>query len=527
MYNNNDRGATRTASVDELSSDEGGAQFDGDLALSMSRTSAGRWTAPADKPGTTRTRRADDNGEAPHQVVDVPSTGVSVNPEGRPQDSVHAVAYDNGAEPIVGNGRWVPDPTVQLQTRSLGSAVSGSESRSNGLEANGQHDASVNGHVNEVANGTGLNAHPQSDLAANGHSQMYSGNPEPFSQPDPNGMAAIDRTVVDGTVVDGTAAYNDVAGHAPGFGVEPFGAGNQIVPPTVDPYGGFGAPAQAEANPFGYTGFDHTGLDGGVPGSNGHQVAGYSAAPEPSQGFGPGQGPAAAPNGYSEPPHNPYEQDVAFGSAGPFASAGGFDGAGSIDAVDTAGRNFDEEELETGMAARRNAIEWAVVLVAAVLLALVLRAVLLQAFYIPSPSMEDTLLVDDRVLVNKLSYRLNDISLGDIVVFHRTEAEIAASGPDDPKDVIKRVIATEGQRIEIRENQVFINDQLLLEPYLDPNVSMADFGPQIVPEGHIFVMGDNRNLSSDSRGETGPVAEERVVGRAFFLFWPLNRLSAL
>ncbi len=187
----------------------------------------------------------------------------------------------------------------------------------------------------------------------------------------------------------------------------------------------------------------------------------------------------------------------------------------------------DVDELATGAAARRNAIEWAVVLVAAVLLALVLRALVLQAFYIPSPSMEDTLLIQDRVLVNKLSYRFGDVGRGDIVVFHRTEAEIASAGPSQPKDVIKRVIALGGETIEIRENTVYINDQELVEPYLDPGLVMPDFGPLTVPEGFLFVMGDNRNLSSDSRGELGPIAEDRVVGRAFVLFWPVNRLGRL
>ncbi len=188
---------------------------------------------------------------------------------------------------------------------------------------------------------------------------------------------------------------------------------------------------------------------------------------------------------------------------------------------------IDDDELATVAAARRNAIEWAVVLVAAVLLALVLRAVVLQAFFIPSPSMEDTLLVQDRVLVNKLSYQFSDVSRGDIVVFHRTDEEIAAAGPNQPRDVIKRVIGLGGETVEIRNNAVHINGQELVEPYLDPDLVMADFGPVAVPEGTVFVMGDNRNLSSDSRGELGPIDEERIVGRAFVLFWPLNRLGRL
>jgi signal peptidase I len=188
--------------------------------------------------------------------------------------------------------------------------------------------------------------------------------------------------------------------------------------------------------------------------------------------------------------------------------------------------DFDTDQLEEANDARRNAIEWAVVLVGAVLLALILRAVLLQAFWIPSPSMESTLLVRDRVLVNKMSYRLHDIHRGDVIVFRRTEAEIEAN-PELPRDVIKRVIALEGETIEIVDDVVTIDGNRLIEPYLDEGVVTSDFGPTVVPEGHVFVMGDNRELSLDSRFETGPISHDRVVGRAFFLFWPLGRMGAL
>lgn len=186
----------------------------------------------------------------------------------------------------------------------------------------------------------------------------------------------------------------------------------------------------------------------------------------------------------------------------------------------------DDDDFDTSGDARRNVIEWAVVLVGAVLLALLLRAVLLQAFWIPSPSMESTLLVRDRVLVNKLSYRIGDVGRGDIVVFRRTDEEIARN-PGLPQDVIKRAIALPGETIEIRDNQVFINGNLLVEPYLDEGVLTSDYGPEIVPEEHLFVMGDNRELSLDSRFETGPVSTDRVVGRAFVLFWPLDRVAPL
>lgn len=210
-----------------------------------------------------------------------------------------------------------------------------------------------------------------------------------------------------------------------------------------------------------------------------------------------------------------------------YPAGSGYEAVYGDSPIDPVTSDVDDDELVTGAAARRNAIEWAVVLVAAVLLALVLRALVLQAFYIPSPSMEDTLLIQDRVLVNKLSYRFGDVGRGDIVVFHRTDEEIATAGPNQPKDVIKRVIALGGETIEVRENKVFINDEELFEPYLDPGLVMPDFGPLTVPEDFLFVMGDNRNLSSDSRGELGPIAEERVVGRAFVLFWPVDRVRRL
>ena len=187
---------------------------------------------------------------------------------------------------------------------------------------------------------------------------------------------------------------------------------------------------------------------------------------------------------------------------------------------------FDDDEddldgVEATSEVTRNALEWAVVLVGAVLVALLLRASLFQAFWIPSESMETTLLTNDRVLVNKVSYRLHDIHRGDIVVFARPEDD-----PGEIRDLIKRVIALPGERVEATDGSVYINGQRLVEPYLDPGVTTDDFPPTIVPEGEIFVMGDNRENSQDSRW-FGTVSEERVVGRAFVLFWPLGRLGSL
>jgi len=176
--------------------------------------------------------------------------------------------------------------------------------------------------------------------------------------------------------------------------------------------------------------------------------------------------------------------------------------------------------------ARRTAIEWVVVFVGALILALVLRFLFIQAFWIPTSSMESTLLVQDRVLVNKLSYRFGDIERQDIVVFHRTEADLAANPRLHP-DVIKRVIAFEGETVEISDNVVYVDGNPLDEPYLDIGTNNLDFGPVTVPEGELFVMGDNREGSADSRSQLGTVEQDRVVGRAFVRFWPLDRLGGL
>ncbi len=165
--------------------------------------------------------------------------------------------------------------------------------------------------------------------------------------------------------------------------------------------------------------------------------------------------------------------------------------------------------------------EWVVVLVGAVAFALVLRVALFQAFWIPSESMETTLQLQDRVLVNKLSYRLHDVNRGDVVVFRRPDDEQA-----EIRDLIKRVIGLPGDVVEGRDNSVWINGQRLEESYLADDEVILPFGPITVEDGHVFVMGDNRDMSLDSRF-FGTVPEERIVGRAFVLFWPLDRIGFL
>jgi signal peptidase I len=166
----------------------------------------------------------------------------------------------------------------------------------------------------------------------------------------------------------------------------------------------------------------------------------------------------------------------------------------------------------------RNAIEWVVVIVGAIVITVLLRTFAFQTFYIPSESMVPTLQVGDRIVVNKLA---DDYHLGDIVVFERPDTWRA-----EHDVLIKRVIGMPGQTIEIRENTVYIDGQQLVEPYLPDGATMADYGPFTVPADEIFVMGDNRSFSSDSR-DNGPVPLDNVVGRAALRIWPLGDFGGL
>lgn len=206
---------------------------------------------------------------------------------------------------------------------------------------------------------------------------------------------------------------------------------------------------------------------------------------------------------------------------------------------DGEGHPLDEVVLETGdrtpSAARRGTralLEWGAVILGALAVALLIKTFLVQAYFIPSESMVPTLNIDDRVLVNKLSYRVGEIERGQVVVFHRPEG-----WDGDDEDLIKRVIATSGETITITDGQVYIGEQLLQEPYLPDGVTTGGFVDQegcvdptptscTIPEAHIFVMGDNRGRSHDSRFE-GPIPESDVVGRAFVKVWPLGDVTGL
>jgi signal peptidase I len=187
-------------------------------------------------------------------------------------------------------------------------------------------------------------------------------------------------------------------------------------------------------------------------------------------------------------------------------------------------------------------LELPLLIIAALAIAVVIKTFFLQAFWIPSSSMEDTLLINDRVMVNKLAYRVGDLQRGHIVVFddprggaapqegilEATRRNISeAVGLSVPRtEFIKRVVGLPGERVEIIDNKVLIDGTPIDEPYLKTGWLMPDFGPVVVPAGEMFVMGDNRNSSQDSR-YFGSVPTDTVVGRAFVIMWPPSRWSGL
>jgi len=164
----------------------------------------------------------------------------------------------------------------------------------------------------------------------------------------------------------------------------------------------------------------------------------------------------------------------------------------------------------------------------AVVIAVILRVFILSVFYIPSTSMEETLQIGDHIIVWKFLYNNKipifniklpfgfKIKRGDIIVF--------ISPTDSNEDYVKRCIGLPGDKIEFIGNRVYINNKLLKEPYVK-NKDLIFYSKKvyIVPKNHIFVMGDNRINSSDSR-EWGYLPMQNVIGKALFVFFPFNRI---
>jgi len=165
-------------------------------------------------------------------------------------------------------------------------------------------------------------------------------------------------------------------------------------------------------------------------------------------------------------------------------------------------------------------LELVVLVALAWVLALGIKTYVVQPFIIPSSSMEQTLLISDRVLVSKFAYRFGPPKRGDVVVF--------VSPEDGRTDLIKRVIAVAGETVDIQDGKVLVNGAALVEPYV--NAAYPDHydldAPVKVPPGMVWVMGDNRANSKDSRF-IGPQPVSQVLGRAFAIYWPVGRLTWL
>jgi len=195
---------------------------------------------------------------------------------------------------------------------------------------------------------------------------------------------------------------------------------------------------------------------------------------------------------------------------------------------------------------RRAVVETALLVGLAIVIAIFLRAFVAQAFRIPSSSMEPQLEVGDRVVVSRLAYDVHEPRRGDIVVFDcppgagceersddalpvravKTVAEALLLRQPEIEEFIKRVIGLPGETIEGRDGSVYVNGRRLVEPYLPADTATSDFGPITVEEGKLWVMGDNRGFSADSR-VFGQIEQDSIVGRAIARVWPPTRVAFL
>ncbi len=220
------------------------------------------------------------------------------------------------------------------------------------------------------------------------------------------------------------------------------------------------------------------------------------------------------------------------------------DGGGSDEAVgsgvptDRADSNedFGDEAVGSGSAVKRQTRWWVellVVVVGALVIAFLLRTFVVATYSIPSGSMEPTLMIGDRIVVNKLSYHLHGVDTGNIVVFSTPPTENCGGAP--VTDLVKRVIGLPGQTVSLSEGRVYIDGAPLPEPWLPPAVRTETYpGPSLaayslhhpyrVPSGDVYVMGDNRPESCDSR-YWGPIHESTIVGKVDVRIWPLSRIG--
>ncbi|MBR2179251.1 MAG: signal peptidase I [Selenomonadaceae bacterium] len=177
------------------------------------------------------------------------------------------------------------------------------------------------------------------------------------------------------------------------------------------------------------------------------------------------------------------------------------------------------KENSKGNSLGEDAKDWVISIVAAVVMALLIRTFIVELYIVDGPSMRPTLQHEERLVVNKFIYRLRNPEKGEILIFKYPR--------DTSRDFIKRVIATGGDTIEIKEGRVYVNDQMLKEDYILEK-TRTEYPKVTIPEGTVFVMGDNRNNSDDSRfADVGFVPLDLIKGKAVVVFWPLDNIQSL
>lgn len=164
--------------------------------------------------------------------------------------------------------------------------------------------------------------------------------------------------------------------------------------------------------------------------------------------------------------------------------------------------------------------DWFETIAVAFVFALIIRAFFLQVFWIPSGSMEPTLDIHDRIVVNKVVFHFREPKREEIVVFRQVN-----SGARDKKDLIKRTMGLPGEKFEMKNGVVYINNKEIAETH-PMNKDLFDFGPVNIPEDYFLVLGDNRPASADSR-YWGFLPKENLIGPAFIRIWPLTKFGLL
>lgn len=317
-------------------------------------------------------------------------------------------------------------------------------------------------------------------------------------------------------VAGGTPQPEDVADQSGGVQPSPQGGGESVesheqtpVEPDSTPTSGSASPEEPEAaqpaasepppSPFGDTSYFPPAAEPVSPGGD---------ASDARVGAAPAQAPGAGSTDAAGGSENWWEQPV------PRAAV-----PVTVPAQPSEPGEAEQEKETDKVSFWRWLSEAAILVALAFAIAFVIKVFVIQPFYIPSGSMEPTLLPGDRVLVNKFIYRMREPKAGDIVVFE-------APRDVEKRDFIKRVVAVEGQTVEIKDGKVYVDHKLVDESYLATSRDHSSFGPVTLADNTVFVMGDNRTNSSDSR-VFGPFRRDRILGEAFVVYWPFTRWRVL